>query len=1225
MADVYLGSVYAKLELKTDDLNGQIKSAEKTLTNLGRKANDSASSIDNSFVNVARSISGNFSGAFNKAADGFDKLSNSVSGLDQFLTRVTAGLTTASVAVAKSGISGGLALAQQLEDAETGLKFILKSSEKAEQVMKRVRVEAERTPFDVGNLSSLTQQLSTFTKDGNKAIDVLMAMGSATVASGRGVEDLERAAINLGQAFNNSWTQMDYKQMLNAVPMFKTIADQYGLTWEKMKAIQKSGTKNLGEELTRVFSDWGAKNDVFASTQQNLSQLKASFEEVFNGAFYDALKTSGGINQIKKTIERSRDALESNKQVLSDLFREVFKFVGQIDINAVIRTAVGILRGGVSVLKTVGGVITSIAKVLGGGDFNKGIERLTKIVLYSTVAVKGLKIFANVGSTLSRTLGGLFGVFEKFSGKSIGGGAGNAIAGVLKPLGGTEVLKGAASAALVGVSLVLIAKAIGDAMGINYDPVKMLAFATCVVAAGGIMALLGKFSQYATVGGIASIVIGVGLVSVAVGLRHASDAMNTVSAKSIFKFLAVLGGVSLVMGILGSFAQFTMLGGVASAVIGGGLLVSAIGLREASKIYKDINKHELVKFSVTLGVVSVVLGLISGFAVFGAVGSIANMIISGGLLVCAIALREVANQINGVSKTELLKFAGLMGTIDLILGSLSAFAVLGVVGTVANTIIAGGLLASAIALVETAKYARQLKKEDYNNMQKVLQKIASFDTGDLLTNLKNLISTGLLLGVANHVRDAITALTGLQPIPEDSIESLKKNITSLSQLQTSGVIKSIKDMFATANLKEVASNVRSIVNDLSGLPELPDNGTIDRLKDTIHNLSSIQLNGGGFFENRGAKASELAVIVSKIREMANNLSGFPDIDYDKVVRFVDALNVFDRIGSNTRVGLMRLSQVKDALANIDWIKHIIGDIPDNLPEKAQHLVDAIGKFDGINFDAGKIKAVGDAIDSIVGSVNNQIGTLINTMADVGRESANAFVGAIQSKLGDAYNQGSAMGGKLKEGLQSVNNAIASIGADAQGKYWNAIESKMNDEYWQGRALANKLVDGLRSVDTTESGRFAVQGFINGANSQNPYSTGWNIANKFLQGLKAKGREGSPWKSTFQSGRWAGEGFANGIKRSKDLVGTAANSIADVAMSAMKLDEFNQMMVKPDMSSVYKSMAQVSTTIQPSVKNNPSETNIYGDIHITPNGDNESVLDELSRATTMVNRGMATRV
>ena len=46
MADVYLGSVYAKLELKTDELNGQIKSAEKTLTDLGRKANESASSID---------------------------------------------------------------------------------------------------------------------------------------------------------------------------------------------------------------------------------------------------------------------------------------------------------------------------------------------------------------------------------------------------------------------------------------------------------------------------------------------------------------------------------------------------------------------------------------------------------------------------------------------------------------------------------------------------------------------------------------------------------------------------------------------------------------------------------------------------------------------------------------------------------------------------------------------------------------------------------------------------------------------------------------------------------------------------------------------------------------------------------------------------------------------------------------------------------------------------
>lgn len=1307
MADVYLGSVYAKLELKTDELKKSIGSAEKTISDLGNTVGRSANSFDsvaksaerastsasNSFGNMSRNVSRSMSDTLSSIADGFDKVSQSVSGLDSFLTRITGGLAAAAGAVATAGVKGGLALGQQIEDAQTGLTFILKSADKAQQVMERVRKEAERTPFDVGNLSALTQQLATFTKDGDKAVDVLMAMGSATVASGRNIEDLERAAVNLGQAFNNAWTFADYRQMLNAVPMFKTIADEYGMTWEKMQEIQKSGTKNLGEELTKIFQMWGEQNDVFAYTQNNLSQLKASFSEVFEGAFYDAMKSSGAFDKIKDTIKNLRDAMENNKGVIADLFSEVSNFISNIDINALLQTAVGLIRGVISGVQILGNVIKTVGTILGGGDFNKGIEVFSKILVYSTLATKGIKLFASTGSAITRTLAGVFKVGGKVSGvfgklgksasglaKNVGGKVGDSIgsgiAAVLKPLGDTQVLKGAASVALVSVGLVLIAKAIGDAMKIDYDLGKLLAFSACVVAAGGIMALIGTFGQYAIIGGIAVAAISGGLLVAALALREVSDSAGVIDMGKIVKFEGILAVVSAIMAAISGFAAFGAIGGIASGIIGAGLMVAAKCLAEASRSVGDINMDKIREFSGMLAEVDVILGLISGFATLGAIGAIANDIISGGLLVAAIALKEASRHASEIDEGAIDKLNVVIVKTDAILAAMSLLSAFSGIGAIINSVISGGVLIAAKALLEASKYASKLKDSDLNALESMLRKIASWDTGGIIDSLKNMINTGILSAVSDNVKKVINNLAGLKPIDNDVIESLNSNIKKLSELQTSGVLESIGQMWSSGNLAQVASNVKNIINDLSNLPKMPSSDTIDNLKTTIHNLSQINIEGSGLFENKGGAAQELASIVVNICNIANNLASMKSIDYGKIESnvnaiklfdriddnarngikrlndlgdslgnidwikkilgdlninygavntFVDAVKLFDRIDENARNGALRLAGLRDALSNIDWIKHILGDVPTDLPSKAQAIVDAIKKFNGISVDSGKLQNVVNALGSLVNTVKSQMSQLVGTMNLSGSQAGQNFINGFRSKLGDAQNQGKAIGNALKAGLQSVNSSLISVGKSAQGSYWSGIQGKMNDEYSQGKALANKVKDGLSAVSMYNSGQNAVQGFINGANSKNTYSVGWQIANSFLNGLKARGKQGSPWKTTFQSGVWAGEGFADGIEKSENMVLQSANKIADVAISAMNMDEFGSMMVAPDMSAVNASIMRMNSKVELGQDTLGNETNIYGDIYITPNGDDEDVLDELSRASSMVDRGMATRV
>ena len=141
----------------------------------------------------------------------------------------------------------------------------------------------------------------------------------------------------------------------------------------------------------------------------------------------------------------------------------------------------------------------------------------------------------------------------------------------------------------------------------------------------------------------------------------------------------------------------------------------------------------------------------------------------------------------------------------------------------------------------------------------------------------------------------------------------------------------------------------------------------------------------------------------------------------------------------------------------------------------------------------------------------------------------------------------------------MNPSLTNAGRDVQGLIWNAIEPKMKDEYYQGQALAQNLINGFNSKhqgDDTfyNAGAYAVQGFINGANSRNVYSVGWQIASNYLQGLKDKGKQGSPWKTTYQSGVCAVEDMIDGIEKMKYKLVDTAKSISELVIESLSIED-----------------------------------------------------------------------
>ncbi len=429
------------------------------------------------------------------------------------------------------------------------------------------------------------------------------------------------------------------------------------------------------------------------------------------------------------------------------------------------------------------------------------------------------------------------------------------------------------------------------------------------------------------------------------------------------------------------------------------------------------------------------------------------------------------------------------------------------------------------------------------------------------------------------------------------------------------VVNEAGDKFDVNKAKQNVDNITEVINKVlsikdggifQGISEFFAGGTIsvDKVKDIVSiienfgliakNTNEIQDVGG---ENY-AKIDHIGTVLQKIKDAPR----MEDADKVKLINTVNAANDVLFVSASV---IRRLNTLEDIggenYGKIDNIKTAIGKIKDipgmeeetkvkiiNTVNCAADAADAMGRF------VSKVNALqdpdNDKLNSVIESIKNMILRLAEIsvsaalkFADVGQaiisnlinginskipelatSSANiqgTIWNAIEAKMPDEYNQGAALAQNILNGFNSKQSEFSQAGANVQGTIWNAIEPKMKDEYSQGKTLAQNIINGFNSKhkgDDTfyNAGANAVQGFINGANSKDIYSVGYRIAERYLKGLKDKGRQGSPWKTTYQSGIWAVEGMIDGIERMSYKLRMSAQSVAETVVDAMTIDNLS---------------------------------------------------------------------
>lgn len=230
----------------------------------------------------------------------------------------------------------GIKIAGELQTAEIGLATLLGSADAARATVARLKIEAARTPFELPGLTQATQLLTSVTKDGDKSIDILLNIGEALAAMGKGQSELDRIIVNLQQVASVGKASMiDIKQFAFAgIPIFEMLSETTGKTGEALENLIADGGVTF-ELLTKMFDEandsGGRFFNAFVNQSGSFQQTLANLKDAFGLFWADIAVSSGVFDGLTRAMQIAADLLLNYKERLNQAGEAFRAFLTLID------------------------------------------------------------------------------------------------------------------------------------------------------------------------------------------------------------------------------------------------------------------------------------------------------------------------------------------------------------------------------------------------------------------------------------------------------------------------------------------------------------------------------------------------------------------------------------------------------------------------------------------------------------------------------------------------------------------------------------------------------------------------------------------------------------------------------------------------------------------------------------------------------------------------------
>lgn len=324
------------------------------------------------------------------ASDVIDGVSKSTSKLKASFAEAVAasqkaalGLT--AVAAAGAGLVGfGAKIAGNLESARQGFITLLGSAEKADAAIALVKKDAAATPFELPGLIQANQLLTSVTKDAGKSETLLMNVGKALAAMGKGQPELDRIIVNLQQiGATGRATLMDVRQFAFAgIPIFEMLSQATGKTGTALEDMISNGEVTF-EMLTNMFNEAGGAGGRFEKAFINqagtFNQLMSNMKDTISITAAEIVTSTGIFEGLKKAVATVITYLDENKE---NIVAGIKNFMELIKNNAPL--VAGILAGilapaALSAAAAIGSMVMTLAPwALAGAVIAVGIQKLVE-------------------------------------------------------------------------------------------------------------------------------------------------------------------------------------------------------------------------------------------------------------------------------------------------------------------------------------------------------------------------------------------------------------------------------------------------------------------------------------------------------------------------------------------------------------------------------------------------------------------------------------------------------------------------------------------------------------------------------------------------------------------------------------------------------------------------------------------------------------------------------
>ncbi len=850
-----------------------------------------------------------------------------------------------------------------------------------------------------------------------------------------------------------------------------------------------------GKAMKAAFDDVkGPVSDAFGAIGDSLEKMNGKFGSAKNVDKFKSMVESV-TNVIKGLASFAEKHSDSIAKLITNLPKLMAAFVG-FKIGTGVLSTVGTFGTGIAgAAKAVGTLVTNLGKL--------GKAKTPKTPTVPSVASTGTATATNPFAPLLDTFNG----FAKSAGKLA------LIFGVIK------IIEEAAQAL----------KDVNDKVPKNLSDLapKMLNMGIAITAMGAFVAVAGKLSEKnptAAIAGLASIAgISANLYLAAEALKQVNDKVPDdigSVAKKMASIAIAIGGMGVLVAAVGAvmatgFGAAAVLAGLATvALIAGEMMLVAEAMQQFNnKVPEDISgvKNKIDTLSEVINYFSDA-NLGSVIDLFGNIfGTLNIAVVTAGIN----KMETLADEINKFNSVQ-LETSGVSSKIDDIQsvmdkisdgGGLISKAVQAIAGSLDSSVVSSALNALN-AMNKMVVPINQLatvpvKASDANGkidlIKDVIEKIGNSSIVSVIGTKLQSLDLGVAIDALRSMQKLVVPINQLATVPVKAADAngkidLIKEV--IEKLGSSSLIQWFGSMIQSSQVGEALSSIQAMVkmvvpiNQLATVPvkAADANGKIDAISSVVKNLSTSSFGNGNTVSSEAISSASSALqgainLVPKINQLAST-----------EVQSLQAQNV------------------------IQGIKNVLNELASL---NGSSVTMAVGGFQMLSSSMASVVSSGQALTASLSQVQSGVTTLVTTVQTAGGQIVTTMTQSMAQSRNAVVSGTAAMASAFSSGMAQSVAVVRSGNAQIVGAF-----------------------SGLRG-QLQSAGYYAMSGLAAGiaAGSGSAIAQARSVADQVSSTIRSALKIHSPSRVMMEVGGFVGQGLANGIAATQNLVAKASQSLA----------------------------------------------------------------------------------